>query len=121
MSLRLESICYSDSLYKRFSSTVSLMQQFLSVGSGKSVTINRAFEKYKFMLKEVVLHVFANLNQGHIISTTKYFLINVAKVKYIRNFFHKIYLYFRILRIFIYVHVTFFIYFPICFYALLLQ
>ncbi|MFH4980373.1 hypothetical protein AB6A40_007082 [Gnathostoma spinigerum] len=75
LSLRLEvGKGDSEEPYDRFSATMNILSEFLE-GHGETSSLFKAVESYKIFSKNVISHVFASINQSHVLSTGSFFLL----------------------------------------------
>lgn len=69
-----------DGLYERFTATNAILNQFIKMGGRATPQLDKALETYKAILADIVDMVFFSISQGHIISTTQYFVVYVHMV-----------------------------------------
>jgi len=82
LALRLESqmnVRASETMYDRFSSAHSILKNFMELGSRATPSLAQAVEKYKIALVDIRTLAFIAVSQGHIISTARYYMVNVHK------------------------------------------
>jgi len=85
LALRLESQSNDgvlEGLYERFTATNAILGQFTKMGGRATPQLDTALETYKKVLADIVDMVFFSISQGHIISTTKYFVVYVHMVNF---------------------------------------